>query len=117
MKDGNVVQEKSFSFAERVVKLYRHLVEKEKEFVLSKQFLRSGTSIGANIEEAIGGVSNKDFSNKLSTAYKESRETRYWLRLLRSGGYVNDKIFESFYADAEELSKILAKIIMTMKSK
>lgn len=117
MKDGNIIQEKSFKFAERIVKLYRHLIEKQKEYILSKQLLRSGTSIGANVEEAIGGVSNKDFVNKLSTAYKESRETRYWLKLLRSGSFISDKVFESFYNDAEELSKILASIIVTIKSK
>jgi four helix bundle protein len=90
MKSGNVVQEKSYAFALRIVRMYRHLTEKRKEFVLSKQILRSGTSIGANIEEAIGGQSGRDFLAKLNIAYKEARETHYWLRLLHDSGYLAD---------------------------
>ena len=78
----NVVKEKSFAFAVLVVNMYHHLTEQRKEFVLSKQVLRSGTSIGANVEEAIGGQLRADFVSKLSIAYKEARETSYWLRLL-----------------------------------
>jgi len=76
-KKPNIVAEKSFLFAVRIVKLYQHLSEKKKEFVLSKQILRSGTSIGANVEEAEGAISKADFSNKISIAYKEARETHY----------------------------------------
>lgn len=117
MKKNNVIQEKSFKFAEKVVKLYRFLLDNKKEYVLSKQFLRSGTSVGANIEEALGGTSSSDFTNKLSIAYKEARETKYWLRLLKSGEYINDKIFYEYFNDAEEICKILASIIKTMKDK
>ena len=75
----NIVQNKSFDFAVRIVNLYKHLSQEKREFVLSKQLLRSGTSIGANVEEAIGGISKADFRAKLSIAYKETRETTYWL--------------------------------------
>lgn len=77
MKTNNIVQDKSYAFAFRIVKLYKYLCDEKKEFVLSKQLLRSGTSIGANIEEAIGGQSDKDFFAKLTIAYKEARETHY----------------------------------------
>ncbi len=79
----NVIQEKTYKFAIRAVKLYKYLVDEKREFVLSKQLLRSGTSIGANVEEAIGGQSKKDFIAKISIAYKEARETHYWLRILK----------------------------------
>jgi four helix bundle protein len=82
-KRNNVVQEKSYQFAKRIVRVYQHLSEEKREFVLSKQLLRSGTSIGANIEEAIGGNSKRDFKAKLRISYKEARETKYWIRLLR----------------------------------
>ena len=78
----NIVQQKSFAFAIRIVELYKYLQSEKKEFVLSKQVLRSGTSIGANIEESIGGASEKDFLHKLTISYKEARETIYWLKLL-----------------------------------
>ena len=83
MKKDNIIQTKSYDFALRIVKLYKHLSQEKKEFVLSKQLLRSGTSIGANIEEAIGGQSRKDFFAKLTIAYKEARESHYWIRLLK----------------------------------
>jgi four helix bundle protein len=84
----SIVKEKSYNFALRIVKLYKHLIEVKKEFVLSKQLLRCGTSIGANVEEALGGQSDKDFIAKISIAYKESRETNYWLRLLKDSDYL-----------------------------
>jgi four helix bundle protein len=117
MKDGNVIREKSFAFAIRIVKLYQYLCEEKKEFVLSKQLLRSGTSIGANIEEAVGGQSDKDFLSKLSISYKEARETVYWIKLLSATGYLNDNATESILADAEELCKILGKIQLTLKKR
>jgi four helix bundle protein len=83
MKEDNVVQKKSYAFAVRIVKVYQHLAESKREYVLSKQLLRSGTSIGANVEEAIGGQSGKDFYAKLNISYKEARESHYWIRLLR----------------------------------
>ncbi len=117
MKKGNVVAEKSFKFALRIVNLNRHLNEKKKEFVLSKQILRSGTSIGANIEEALGGRTKKDFINIISIAYKETRETKYWLRLLHESNYIEEKLFDSIFNDCDELSKILSSIIITSKER
>ena len=109
----NIVQNKSFDFAVRIVNLYKHLSQEKREFVLSKQLLRSGTSIGANVEEAIGGISKADFGAKLSIAYKETRETTYWLRLLHTTEYLNDKEFESIFCDVDELCKLLFSIIKT----
>lgn len=117
MKHDNIVQEKSYAFALRMVKLYQHLAEQKKEFVLSKQVLRSGTSIGANVEEAIGGQSERDFSAKMSIAYKEARETHYWLRLLRDSGYLGASESTSIITDCEELLKLTGSIIKTIKSK
>jgi len=111
----NVVQEKSFCFALRIVKLYKYLKENKKEYILSKQLLRSGTSIGANIEEAIGGQSKNDFISKISVAYKESRETLYWIKLLMESNYLNQKQSESLIDDCEEIIKIITKIQKTMK--
>lgn len=88
MKNDNVIQIKSYAFAVKIIKIYQFLANDKKEFVLSKQLLRSGTSIGANIEEAIGGQSSKDFYAKLTIAYKEARETHYWIRLLRDTNYL-----------------------------
>jgi four helix bundle protein len=116
MKD-NLIQQKSFDFAVRVVKVYKHLCSEKKEFVLSKQLLRSGTSIGANVEESIGGQSDKDFLSKLSISYKEARETIYWIKLLHATDFLNDKETESLLTDAEELCRILGKIQITLKNK
>ncbi len=111
----NVVQEKSFAFAVRVVRAYQYLISEKKEFVLSKQFLRSGTSIGANVEESVGRQSGADFISKLSIAYKEARETAYWIRLLQATDYLTETQSQSLLADAEELCRILAKILITTK--
>ena len=113
----NIIRKKSFDFAVRIIKLYKYLVKNKKEFVLSKQILRCGTSIGANVEEGIGGISKADFSNKLSIAYKESRETNYWLRLLKETEFIDQKMFLSLFNDNEEISKILFSIIRTSRSK
>lgn len=110
-KKQNVIAEKSFFFAVRIVKLYQHLSEKKKEFVLSKQILRSGTSIGANVEEAEGAISKADFSNKISIAHKEACETHYWLRLMNETGFLNQKEYDSITMDCEELLKILRSIL------
>lgn len=115
MKD-NIIKDKSYNFALRIVKLNQYLNKEHKEFVLSKQILRSGTSIGANIEEAIGGVSRKEFINKLSISYKEARETHYWLRILNDSGYISTDMFTSFENECLELCKILFSIIRTTKS-
>ena len=117
MKKGNVIQEKSFAFAVRIVNLYKYLKEENKEYVLSKQLLRSGTSIGANVEEAIGGQSEKDFLSKLSIAYKETRESMYWIKLLKETKYLSEEQSNSLLYDAEEICKIIGKIQTTMKAK
>ncbi len=117
MKTENVIQDKSYNFAIRIVKLYRHLTEKKKEYVLSKQVFRSGTSIGVNIEEGIGGQSEKDFYAKLNIAYKEARETYYWLRILRDTDYLSFKESKAIIEDCNELLKIITAIIKTMKMK
>ena len=109
--------EKAFYFAIRIVRLYKYLVEDKKEWVLSKQLLRSGTAVGALIEEAIGGESDADFIHKLKIAYKEARETHYWIRLLNETEYLDEKQSESMMKDCEELIKMLTSIINTMKAK
>ena len=107
MKKDNVIQVKSFAFAIKAVNTFKAL-QSEKEYILSKQFLRSSTSIGANVEEAIGAQSKADFISKLSIAYKEARETLYWLRLLVATEYLTKEITESLIADVEELCRIIA---------
>ena len=116
-KKDNPAAEKSFSFALRIVKLYRHLSDKEKEFVLSKQVLRSGTSIGANVEESLGAQTPADFQTKISIAYKEALETSYWLRLLNASKFITDKQFNSIYSDCSELIRILGSTQITMRRK
>jgi four helix bundle protein len=113
---GNVVCDKSYAFALRVIKLYKFLTTEQKEFVLSKQLLRSGASIGANVEEAIAASSKADFIHKLNIAAKEARETSYWLRLLKDSQYIPDKAFDSIHGDCIEVRKIISKILITMKS-
>lgn len=116
MKKDNVIQIKSYDFAVRVVKLYKHLYQEKKEFVLSKQLLRSGTSIGANVEEAIGGQSRKDFFAKLTIAYKEARESHYWIRLLNDTDFLSDKESASLLTDIEEILKIIGSIQKTIRN-
>lgn len=116
MKNENIIQNKSYQFALRIIKLYKFLIEEKKEFVLSKQILRSGTSIGANIEEAIGGQSKADFIAKFQIALKESRETHYWIRLLIDSNYLDKKSGQSILDDCEELLKLLSSILKTSKS-
>ena len=113
----NIVQIKSYAFAVRIVKVYKYLCEEKKEYVLSKQLLRSGTSIAANIEEAIGGQSDKDFFAKLTIAYKEARETHYWIRLLTDTDYISKKENESLLFDINELLRIIGSIQKTLRSK
>ena len=117
MKKDNVILQKSYSFAIDVVKLYRHLCYDKKEYVLSKQLVRCGTSIGANVEEAVGGQSEKDFVSKMKIAYKEARETHYWLRLLRDSGDLEESHAAPALKECEELLKIITKILNTMKDK
>ncbi|MDX5418016.1 MAG: four helix bundle protein [Hymenobacteraceae bacterium] len=113
----SIIGEKSYAFAVRIIKMYQHLSADKEEFVLLKQVLRSGTSIGANVQEATGGQSTADFIHKLSIARKEARETQYWLRLLHDTGYIEAKHFESIHADCLELNKILNSIILTSQGK
>ena len=108
------VSEKSFLFALRIVKLYRYLKEKN-EFVMSRQLLRAGTSIGANIAEGEQAQSRPDFVSKLGIALKEAAETNYWLRLLHGSGYLTDTEFSSIFNDCRELEKMLTAIIKTTK--
>jgi four helix bundle protein len=113
----NVIKKKSFDFALRVVKLYQYLIDSKKEFVLSKQVLRSGTAIGALVFESEHAESSADFIHKLSIALKESNETEYWLRLLQKSNYISIKEFESLNSDLTEILKLLTSIIKTTKSK
>lgn len=115
MKQSNILAEKSYAFALRVVKLRNFLLSEKNERDISKQILRSGTSIGANVEEALGGQSKRDFQHKLSIAYKEARETHYWLRILRDSGYIVDAQAQSLVCDCDELLKITGSIIVTLK--
>ncbi|MEL1244350.1 four helix bundle protein [Flavobacterium sp. DGU11] len=116
MKTDNVVQQKSYAFAIRIINAYKYLIEERKEYVLSKQLLRCGTSVGANIEEALGGQSQKDFFAKLTIAYKEARESKYWLRLLRDTNYLTEEQANSLLQDSEELLKIIGSIQKTLRN-
>jgi len=113
----NIVCEKSFKFAIRVVNLYKMLKNERKECVLCKQLLRSGTSIGANVREATNAESNADFIHKLSVAQKECDETCYWLELLYETNYINKSEFNSIHNDALELLKIIRSIILSVKER
>jgi four helix bundle protein len=111
----NILRDKSFAFAVRIYNLYKYLVEAKKEFVLSKQLLRSGTSIGANIREAYNAASKNDFIHKLSISQKEADETIYWLELLREVGLLTKTEFESMENEALELLKMIRSSILTTK--
>jgi four helix bundle protein len=113
----SIVKEKSFEFAIRVVKMYQFLHDDKKEYVMSKQVLRAGTSIGANIREALNAESTADFIHKLAIAQKETGETLYWLELLHATNYLDKTSFDSIYNQAEELYKIIIKIIVTTRQK
>ena len=117
MKGNNVIQEKSYKFAIRIVRLYKYLVDEKKEYELSRQLVKCGTSIGANVEEALGGQSEKDFIAKMSISYKEARETHYWLRLLRDTDFIEVKHAASMLHDCDELLRIIGSILKTMKQK
>ncbi|MGN0491168.1 four helix bundle protein [Ruminococcus sp.] len=116
MKTDNIIVEKSKSFALRIIKLYKHLCYEKKEYVLSKQILRSGTSIGANIKEAIRGQSKSDFYAKMNISLKEASETEYWLELLYESDFIDKNAFYSIYNDCQELIKILVSITKSQKS-
>ena len=112
----NAIEEKSFHFAVRIVKLCKYLREEKREFILSKQLMRSGTSIGANIIESQQAQSRADFISKLNIALKEAAETNYWLRLLLATDYLTDSEYLSIIADCTELEKLLTAIIKTSRN-
>ncbi len=115
MEARNAVKDKSLAFAKRVVKAYKYLCEEKKEYVLSKQLLRSGTSIGANIAEAQYGSSRKDFIAKLYISLRESAETLYWLELLYSSEYLTSSEYHSLKSDCEELRRLLSSITKSVR--
>lgn len=119
MERQNPIVEKSFQFSVRIVNLYKHLVKEHKEYVLSKQLLRSGTSIGANINEAQAAQSRADFIAKMSIVSKEARETQYWIKLLIKTNYLNidESFVKSLHEQSSELSKLLTSIVKTSQSK
>ena len=114
MKDS-IVREKSYAFALRMIKAYKYLTREQQEFILSKQMLRSGTSIGALVKEAEHAQSRADFVNKMNIALKEANETEYWLMLLKDSEYINEKSFNSIHQDCSELIKLLVSIVKTSK--
>ncbi len=108
--DNNLYQ-KAYAFALRIIKMHRFLRDDKHEYILSKQVLRCGTAIGANIAEANGAISKNDFSSKISISYKECLETKYWLSLLKDSCIISDDHFSSMHKDADELAKILYTIL------
>ncbi len=112
----NSIQEKSFRFAVRIVKLCRYLQTEKSEYILSKQLLRSGTSIGANVSESQQAQSRPDFVNKLNIALKEASETEYWLRLLHETDYLNNAHFDSIFTDCNEVKSLLVAIVKSSKN-
>ena len=115
--EENIILTKTYDFALRIIKLNKFLNEEKKEYTLSKQILRSGTSIGANAEEASGSISKKEFRAKLFISYKEARETHYWLRLLRDSDYIDNNLAKSLLKDVDEILKILGAILKTVSNK
>jgi four helix bundle protein len=113
---ANIVLPKSKAFAVRVVRLYQYLADKKNEYVLSKQLLRCGTSIGANVREASQAQSKKDFIAKMSIALKEASETEYWLELLFETGYITEQEFSSIMGDCKEINKVLTAIVKTSRA-
>ena len=117
MVDSSAILNKSFRFAIRIVRLYRYLVSEKHEYVISKQLLRSGTSIGANLREAKYAQSTLDFINKNSIALKEASESEYWIELLYCTGYLSERAYQSIISDCNELAKMLISIVKTTKDK
>lgn len=111
-----MIYQKSYAFAIRIVKVYKYLCQEKKEYVLTKQLLRSGTSIGANCSEAKNAQSTSDFINKLSISLKEAEETKFWLDLLHDTDYIDDEIYYSMSEDCHELLKLLTSIIKSSKN-
>ena len=117
LANKSILADKSYKFALRIVKLYKYLSVEKKEFVLSKQWLKSETSIGANIKEALQGSSEANFVHKLSISLKEASETEYWLELLKDSEYIDSSHFESIIVDCTELLKLLTHSIKKVKNK
>lgn len=117
MSDKSIIYQKAYAFALDIILLYKHLNSEKKEFILSKQLLRSGTSIGANINEAISSESKRGFVHKLGIALKETRETLYWLNLLKDSGFIAKEQFEPLVLQCSSLIKILSSIILTTKER
>lgn len=117
MKEENIIKKKSYLFAVRIIRLFQYLTTTKKEFILSKQLLRSGTSVGANVRESEHSESNADFIHKFAIAQKEINETIYWLELLQNTEYISQKEFDSIILDANEIIKIITSIIKTSKLK
>jgi len=113
----NIIKDKSYAFALRMIKAYKYLTQEQREFVLSKQVLRSGTSIGALVREAEHAQSDADFINKMNIALKEANETEYWLLLLKDSEYIDEKTFLSIHTDCDELIRLLVSIVKTSKYK
>jgi four helix bundle protein len=113
----SIIANKTYAFALEIIKVYKYLVTVKKEFVLSKQLLRSGTSIGANVNEALSAQSTRDFIHKLSISLKESKETQYWLNLLKDSDFIDSEIFNTLNSSCSEIIKILSSIILTTKEK
>jgi four helix bundle protein len=114
-KENNIVMNKSYAFALRIIKLYKYLISDHKEYVLSKQILRCGTSIGALVKEAEHAQSKPDFLNKMNVALKEANETEYWLMLLKDSNFIDEKSFISIQNDCIELIRLLASIVKSSK--
>ena len=112
--EKNVLLVKSYEFALKIVKLYKYLCDKQKEYTLSKQLLKSVTSIGSNLEEAVGSISKKEFRAKIFISYKEARETKYWIRLLRDSEYLQNEIATSLIEDLDQILKILGATLKTV---
>ena len=117
MNEDNTLLHKSLKFASRIVKLYQYLVNEKKESIISKQIIRSGTSIGANAHEAAYGVSQADFISKMQISLKETAETEYWLKLLVMSGYIEEKQGQSLINDCVEIKRILIASLKTAKNK
>ena len=118
MHFNDLTHRKAYAFSVRIVNFYKWLKTNRSEYELAKQILRSGTtSIGANVSEAQGAISDADFSNKISIAYKETLETKFWLCLLKDTHFISEKIYDSLFKDADELGRILFSILRTMRIK
>ena len=117
MDNHSIVGDKSKSFALKIIKLYKYMSTNKNEYVLSKQILRSGTSIGANVAEALAGISERDYYAKMYIAFKKSQETKYWLELLFESEYINKEQFDYIYSDCLEIVKMLSSITKATRSK